>query len=471
MTSPRTHLVIGDGASAAAFATSTPLSQGDRLVIIGPDVTQLGRGLAYRDHPEDAPWRYAFLLNSPNQTFQSDFLTWFTDHWSEIQPVMARYQPSWLSFGADHIAAGDFGALFAPRALYGDWIEHTVAAGLAEHTSNGVRVERMSANAKSLTRTASGFDLLLNTGDVLSANSIDIATGGAATKGFSATVTPNAFPALYGFEAEIAAAVKPGQVVTCIGGNAAMLDVLRLLQTVLKEEDIRLRIIRRGGAPEPLILDRPRREVVWPVNLGPFDSADALLASLDAEIATYRAEGATMAQLRPGFSLLIEEMGLDAILPNKAEQQRAQHKLEGRFRRGTHDSLADYERLKTAGQIEEIIGAVQAIEPAEDGHVSIRFNTNGVDHRIQSPLVINTSGPRDPLALDPFTQSLIAQGLLHTNGSKTGLIVGPGLEGAVPGLRYLSPVVLEIGSEVIPFPLYDMMKLQNRIYAANRAMR
>lgn len=70
--------------------------------------------------------------------------------------------------------------------------------------------------------------------------------------------------------------------------------------------------------------------------------------------------------------------------------------------------------------------------------------------------------------MDLLTSGLIRKGWLRMNDTKTGLIVGPGLETEVLGLRYLSPAITEIGEEVLAFPLYDVSALTERAEAANR---
>ena len=63
----RHHVIIGDGATAAAFAETAPSEAGDRLSVIGPDIGQLGRGLAYGEVPADRPWADAYLLSAPTR--------------------------------------------------------------------------------------------------------------------------------------------------------------------------------------------------------------------------------------------------------------------------------------------------------------------------------------------------------------------------------------------------------------------
>lgn len=467
---PRHHVIIGDGATAAAFARSAPVQGGDQLTILGANAGQLGRGLAYADHANAAPWCYAYLLNSPNGAFGEGFVDWFAAHWAQIKPRIAAYQPHWLDFAAGHLAAGDFGAVFAPRAVFGDYLTAITRDALADHVAKGVQVQLRTGLASDLARDKHGFRITLATGEVIRADRVDVATGGPSPQRYGADAGPTAFTTLYGNEAAIAEVLRPGQEVTCLGGNAAMLDVLRLLQSVMDEQDIRLRVISRSPAPEPLIWQRPRKPAVVPVLTGPYPDADALLAAVDAQIADFRAKGAGMAELRPGFLDWASGTDLATVLPQVAERRRLAAQLEQRFRRGTHDSLADYARLCRAGQITEHRATATWVYAEAASHVRIRVTQSdgGQQDEIVTPVAINTSGSGDQFAVDLLTSSLIRKGWLTMNTTQTGLIVGPALETAVQGLRYLSPAVTEIGDTVLAFPLYHVTKLMDRVQAANQ---
>lgn len=472
MSQPHHHLVIGDGASAAALAGAVQLGRGERLTIVGADAGQLGRGLAYRDDRPVAPWRYAYLMNSPSGAFGDEFVGWFEKNWREIREKIATYQPRWLDFAAENLDAGDIGAVFCPRAVFGDYISKIARESLARHAQSGVDVQIRTALASDLARTEHGFLITLATGEVIRADRVDVATGGPVPQRYGADAGPTAFTTLYGNEAAIAEVLQPGQEVTCLGGNAAMLDVLRFLQSVMDERDIRLRVINRGAAPEPLIWKRPRAAAVEPKLAGPYATADALLSAMDAEIARFRAAGATMAELRPGYLEWAGACDMPTLLPDIAERRRLMPQLERRFRRGTHDSLVDYARLRNAGQIVEDRAEITWVYAEAAGKVRIRLKRVGAGRQeeIVTPLAINTSGPGDQFAVDLFTSGLIRNGWLRMNETKTGLCVGPGLETEVKGLRYLSPAVTEIGEEVLPFPLYDVRALTGRAEAANRAI-
>ena len=470
MRGPHHHLIIGDGASSAALADTLALKSGDRLTILGANAGQFGRGLAYADYPSDVPWRYAHLMNSPSGAFGEGFVKWFEANWGDIRPRIAAHQPRWLDFAADHMAAGDFGAVFAPRAVFGDYLAEIGRGTLAAHAAMGVTVQQRTALATDLAKDEHGFRITLATGEVIRADRVDVATGGPSPQRFGADSGPTAFTTLYGNEQAIAEVLRPKQEMTCLGGNAAMLDVLRLMQSIMDEQDIRLRVITRGFKPEPLIWTRPRKEPVTPKLTGPYRDAETLLAAVDAEIAAFRAKGASMAELRPGYLDWAAKTGLERLLPSLSERRKVIPQLERRFRRATHDSLADYARLRAAGQIVEEHGEITWVFAETEGKTRIRLKRAGMgtNEEIATSVVINTSGPGDQLAVDLLTSGLIRNGWLRMNETKTGLIVGPGLETEVEGLRYLSPAVTEIGAEVLAFPLEDVSALAARAKVANQ---
>jgi uncharacterized NAD(P)/FAD-binding protein YdhS len=468
--SSRHHVVIGDGASAAAFAEMAPLGPGDRLTVIGRDTASLGRGLAYGDHPLDAPWRYAYLLNSPSAAVLPAFAEDLEARWSDLAERMAGRRPDWLGFGAEHIAAGDYAALFAPRAIFGDYLSRLVRDGLERHRAAGVQVTLIDDEVTGLDHDGSGFTVHRAKGAPLSASHVDLAPGTPAMDAFCADAGPAAFPMLYGNEAAIADRLRPGQLVICVGANAAMLDVLRFLQSVMDESAIRMIVISATGLrPEPLIWHRPRRPAVTPRITGPFDSCEALMAAVDVDITRLRRDdGATMSELRPGFKAWLTQERLSALLPDMAERRRVTHLLERRFRRGTHDSIADCARLTKTGQITDIIARAKDVRPSPLGAQVRVTNADGDTESLDAPVVINCAGPGTRLALDPLSESLVTRGWLGLAPDAAGVTTGPGLRAGPEGMRYLAPTVTEVGDTVAPFPLFDLGGLRDEVARANR---
>jgi uncharacterized NAD(P)/FAD-binding protein YdhS len=461
------HVIVGDGASAAAMAEAVCLGRGDRLTIIGPNAGRLGRGLAYADHAPKDPWRYSYLMNSPSEGFGDAFVEWFAKGWSDLRDQIGAFRPDWLEFNAQHIAEGDFGAVFAPRAIYGDWLAETAQDALARHHENGVDVSLRTGIAASLTPMGKSLRITLSGGEVIQADRVDVATGGPGTQRFGSDAGPTAFTTLYGNETTIAEVLAPGQTVTCLGGNAAMLDVLRFLQSIMDERDIRLRIISRGEEPEPLVLTRPRRDEIWPQITGPFEKVSDLVAAVDDEMKVFRAGGASMAELRPGYLDWAKKTPLAGLLPSHTERRLVLPLLERRFRRGTHDSINDYRRLRAAGQIEEVNGDITWVYAEAPGKVRIRIDTKNGQEELHVPFTINTTGPGNQLPLDLLTSGMVRDGLLDLNADKSGITVDAGLQTRIEGVRYLSPAITEIGGEPLAFALNDVLALQELASGAN----
>ena len=93
----RTHLVVGDGITAAAFVEACHVGPGDELVVLGPNVDDLGCGVAYARDEAETPWRYAYLLNSPADDIDQDFAQWIEDNWRTIAARMDGRKPDWVS--------------------------------------------------------------------------------------------------------------------------------------------------------------------------------------------------------------------------------------------------------------------------------------------------------------------------------------------------------------------------------------
>ena len=468
---PRHHAVIGDGVTAAEFAGTARLRAGDRLTVIGPEVGQLGRGVAYRDPGPGVPWRNAFLLNSPSAGVHAPFADWLARNWPEVEARMQGARPDWLGFSRDAIAAKDYGAVFAPRPIFGDFLRERCEGMLADQAGQGVTLDRRARPAIDLSRMGDGFRITVAGGETIHADTVDVATGGPAVQRFGSDAGPTAFTTLNGNESAIADLMHPGQEVLCLGANAAMLDVLRLVQSVLNEGVIRLSVVSGTGLlPEPLIWDRPRKPPVTPSMQGPFETATAFLQALDADIARLRANGATMAQLRPGFKSWIETVGLQTLLPDLAERRKLGDAVERRFRRGTRDSIADFTRLHASGRITITEGRVIRVYARAPGEVDVRTAlSDGTQEDRTAPLVVNCTGAGGQRAFDILTSGLIRNGWLRYCDATGGIQVGPGLEGEVKGLRYVSPAVTEVGDKVLAFPLYDFTDLTTLVRQANGA--
>lgn len=471
---PRHHVIIGDGASAAAFVRGLDLVPGDRLTIIGDHVNQFGRGLAYRDPGEGKPWRDAYLLNSPAGVTDEEFVDWLGANWAAVSARMEGTRPEWLGRNAEAIKALDYGALFPSRAIFGDYLNERAERDLERLYENGIQIDKRRGLATAIAEQLGRFRITLNTGNAITADSVDIATGGAGNQRYGSDTGETAFSQLYGNEEALATIIgRENRPVTVLGANAAMLDVLRFMQSIMDEGDIRLGVISPSGEiPEPLSLARPRRPNIVPNLGGPYVSAAEFLAAVDADIATHRAAGATMAELRGGYYGYLTELGLVDFIGDRAERQKVRNALESRFRRSSTDSIEDFHRLRAAGQIELIAAEVKRVYARDRYENDVKIVTRGGETQEATvPIVINASGPGRQFAFDLLTVEMIRNGWLRFDNNKIGLRVGAELETEVKGVRYLSPAVTEIGTEILPFPLYDIAGLARAVEKADALTR
>jgi len=463
---PDHRVIIGDGVTAAAFVETAQLKPGDRLTVIGPNAHALGRGVAYAEEPDETPWRYAYLLNSPADDIDPDFGGWLEDRWDDLRDQMAGRSPNWVAAAQPLVDRGDIRGLNVPRAIYGAFLADRARAALDAHRANGVTVEVINAQAERIEQTPDGFSITAGQ-HVIHATSVDVATGGPATQRIPGDDGTHSVPTLFGQEARIAEHIRSGAEIWCIGTNATMLDTLRLCQSLLPEEDIRfVGCSPRGALPEPLIPQMPRR-ITLPQLAGPYDTADAFLADVKDNIERAQATGDRMIELRAGFRSFFIEHGLKWFLPNVDEARKVPKTLRHWFRSGTRDTLEDFRRLSLSGQTRIHRGAVQQIETTDEGAVIVMTGPDGTEERHPAGFVINCSGSASEF--DPFTESLIDKGWISRNAQSDGIAVGAGCKAAVPGLRHLSPATTEIGDEVMPMPLYDANLLRVWARRANEA--
>ncbi|WP_186766253.1 FAD/NAD(P)-binding protein [Phaeobacter marinintestinus] len=405
------HVVIGDGLVALEFVSNLSLRRGDRLSVIGPQVVQLGRGIAYAQAPKDAAWRYAFLLNSPSDGLDPEFTDWMRDRWGDIQDTMHGRRPDWLASAKPYLARDDIGALNPPREIYGDYLRQQAQGVLDRLKRTGVQVSQVSETVVDLKVSPYGFDVLLHSGDVLSAETVDVAIGGPSNQRFQGDDGPNRYPQLSGNEQDIADRLRPGLSVCCIGSNATMLDALRLCQAVLDEPDIRFTALSTSGQlPAALYAPYPRRMMTEPDLGGPYETAKGFLAAVRGEMQKAERAGDRMAEMRAGFRKVFMEQGLATFLPDHDEARKAIGPISTWLLGGTRDAIEDFDRLTKTGQTRIITARVHQIETGRDGAVVHYEDATGAPLTHKADIVLNCAGPGRGFNFDPLTTSLINRG-------------------------------------------------------------
>ncbi|SHH79187.1 FAD/NAD(P)-binding protein [Cognatishimia maritima] len=465
-THAKTHLIVGDGTTAVAFLEKCALESGDRLILLGKNIAELGRGAAYAKGEAGTPWRYAYLLNSPADDIDREFARWLSDNWQSIQSTMADRTPNWLASAQPLVDAGNIHGLNAPREFYGDFmVEHTEKV-LAALRIKGVQVELINDEATAIDTSDAGNLVQTNANGVIYADSADIAPGGPSTLRIEGDEGAFAVPNVFGFEAQIAEHIKAGREIFCIGGNAAMLDVLRLCQSLLPDADVKLAFCAPDGEVPAALIPRLPRKLTIPSFSKGHATAESFLKEVRREIDAALARGDEMREIRAGFRAHFLENPLSAYITNANEARIVPATLRFWLRGGTRDTIQDLHGFIKSGQARIVTGLVQKVEHGADGATVHVIDASGAVTQDETGFVINTAGAGPNSRYDPLTEDMLSKGLIHNCPISKGLKVGAGLRTALPSVRHLSPATTVIGDEVMAMPLYDVHMLRHFVAKA-----
>ena len=461
------HVVVGDGLTAAEFSTTRHYQPGDTLIVIGPNVQELGRGIAYARAPADAPWRYAYLLNSPARSVDPDFAQWMSDEWELLEASMTGRTPDWLSAAKPFSSINEQASLNAPREFYGDFIHAATLAKLESLRRCGVQVQLIASTVESITSAIDNLIVTTSDAQQFIAQSVDVATGGPGNQRFEGDDDGCSFPALFGNEERIAEKLATGGDIVCIGTAAAMLDCLRFCQSVQHEKDIKFTALSPGGkilrALRPSLNFKPTQFELD----GTFDTADELLALIKSKQAHALDRGDSLYETRVGMRELFQKRSLNELIPNLQEARKVPGPLFRHFEGGTRDSIDDFDRLMKTGNTQVLAGNVQRIEHRnrrasvvyKDAHEKIRA--------VNANVVVNCAGHGTDYRFDALTAHLLEHNWISICEQGSGLRVGENGQTTVAGVRYLGPAVTSIGDAVEPVPLYDASRLRRAVQRFN----
>ncbi len=460
------HAIIGDGLTAAAFLEYADASHIDEFIIIGPNASQLGRGLAYARAPQGASWEYAYLLNSPASDIDPDFKSWLDNNWAEIEYKMQDRQPDWLAAAEVLIDKGDVSALNIPRQFFGDFLVDRLNSVIAGFKAKGKTVRILEDIAIRITTDDAGYQILTDGGETIIANSIDIAPGGPKDQRMDGDESDFSAPTLFGNEERIIEHVKHGVEICCIGMNATMLDALRLCQSALQEGKVRFSAISpRGVLPEPLIPDRP--DLFIPELEMGHPNAISFLENVKSSLEQAQADGFQQREIRAGYRAFFLEHGLAKFVPNQEEAKFVPRTLRHWLRGGTRDTILDFHRSMVDGVTDIARGAVREIEPGSDGATIVCADELGNLQRKKVGFVINCSGAGSSFEFDPLTNALIEAQIIDICQTSGGIVVGENCSTKLENVRFLSPATTIIGDEVMAMPLYDAHLLRSWVKRSN----
>jgi len=463
--------VIGGGFSGAMTAAHLA-SRGVPTVVIEPG--ELGRGAAYARTP------HPLLLNAPVSAMSAlpeeprHFEAWLErQRWSPSAAMAAArsgdrpHQPANMTGdrsvpgprsahrGAEAPSgppgagvlphpfvaapAGELGGCFAPRAMYGDYLEHTIAA-----LSAG-RLDVVRARAQAIERTAGGFAVRCDDGTELASASVVLALGNPAAR------TPDAVTGEEdGYVADpyrALADIGDTDPVALLGTGLTALDVI----AALRAQGHRGRIVcasRRGLIPTAHA-PRACEPVVVPRELVRQPHLPALLAWWRSRIeradAEHRGEvsQAMIAALRPLLSTLWRRLPL-------ADRARFLRHVRPRWDVVRHRAPPSVRAVLDAGvadgSIAVLAARLAAVEETPRG-LRCRFAAAGGGTTVHDVRwLVNCTGPeRDIRRLDsPLVRSLVEHRMVEPDPLGLGVQTGPsgqllGADGYIPDAFVVGP--------------------------------
>ncbi|MEL6921034.1 MAG: FAD/NAD(P)-binding protein [Pseudomonadota bacterium] len=458
----KSHAIVGDGITALAFLEACIGRGFDRVTVIGRRASQLGRGIAYAKGEVGTPWRYAYLLNSPADDIDPDFANWLAHNWDWIATTMAGRKPNWLEAAEPLVSKGDLYGVNAPREFYGDYMEEQAERIKTTLRAEGVDIQIVDDLTVKVSTSAEQIVLTTQSGQHITVGSADIAPGGPATMRFEGDDGPFSAPSVFGHEHRISKHIISGAEIFCIGGNAAMLDVLRLCQSQIADKDIRFAFCSPEGEIPPALVPRLPRKLTRP-NLTPgHATADSFLAEIKREIETAEACGDERREIRAGFRAFFLEAPLHRFISEPAEASKVSKVLRFWLRGGTRDTILDMHRLFTTGNVRIVKASALRVEAQASGALVHMRDSDGGHLREETGFVVNCAGAGPGSRFDALTEDLIAQKLIKVVDG-TGLATGAGCALGHPKLRYLSPAVTKIGQETVAMPLYDAHMLRSYV--------
>jgi len=438
-------LVIGGGFSGAMTAAHLA-ARGVATAVIEPGV--LGRGVAYAATP------YPLLLNTPAAAMSA-------------LPGAPQHFESWLerevAHGTPRPEATPAG-VFAPRALYGDYLEDTIA-----ELARG-RLDVIAARATALAPTARGFAVRCDDGREITTHRIVLALGNlpARTPDALDPATPGYLAEPYGRLAEIGL----DEPVAILGSGLTALDVIAGLRARGHRGPI-VCASRRGlvptahTAPATLAILVPRALVRQPrlrtLMVWWREAVDRVRDLCEAGAA----EPAVIAALRPMLPTIWRRLPVADRAKFLRHVRPRWDVLRHRAPAAVRDVL---DRGRAEGSVEVVAGQLVSAVRTAAGLRCQFGSSEGATLTRDVRWLINCTGPeRDVRRLRmPLMQSLVAHRMLAPDPLGLGVLTGSA--GQLIGEAGLVPDAFVVG----PWRMADLFEAsavpELRHHAADTAM-
>jgi uncharacterized NAD(P)/FAD-binding protein YdhS len=407
----KTVAVIGGGLSGSLFALKLSRARPDFAVIVIESGRRLGRGLAYGactpDHLLNVPVSRMDVGLSPR------FAEWLQDDAAARAAMVAALAES----------GGDLQAAFAPRALFGDYLQARVSEALIR--GGGAGLSAMRGEAVRL-RAGSRLGVRLADGRDIDADIVVLATGNMPPR---APGGPDAW--LYDSDlfvpdpwaSDALAGVQTDDAVLLLGTGLTTVDIVLKLEAAGHRGPL-LALSRRGLTPR----------VHAPGGAWPSFLEEALPASPRALLRLFRDQVEQARRLgvpwqrvfdaaRPavpavwrGWSLAQKRQFLRRLRPRwDVHRHRMAPRVAARFH-----ALIDSGRVRTAAGR---VTAYRRFVDARGAGVDVLYRGAGGEGRFAARHVVNCTGPRRDIALSgiPLIADLREQGLATPDALGLGL--------------------------------------------------
>jgi uncharacterized NAD(P)/FAD-binding protein YdhS len=391
-------VVIGGGASGALFAIQlVRKAQHPVSVTVLEPRQKLGRGLAY------SALSTVQLLNVPASDMSalpdqpSHFLDWLTRRERSVLP----------------------GYTFAPRVLYGDYIEETLRTA-TQRLVEGVTIDHVADRALGIKPGTRGFEVLTEKSGQVGASSIVLALGNGV---------PGNLP---GIASDVnivnpwsADAFRPETAgVVLVGSGLTAVDVCLALAEAGQTGPIYL--VSRHG-----LLPRSHLETPLPPKPGAFtaegsSSVCLLLREIRRAARRDMAEGGSWHRVVDSVRSSTNQIWQALPLGDKRRFLRHARSYWEVFRHRMPAQVSkQIENMRRIGQLQIIRGRVSGATKYPDGQISVRVHSGNVapEILIRAGRIVNCTGPQnDPRKWsNPLVRQIIADGIARPDPLHLGL--------------------------------------------------
>lgn len=385
--------VVGCGFTGAAAAAALLRRRPGRFNISLIDAAgSRGRGLAY------GRARNGELLNvraqdlSLLQDDRGDFAAWLSE--------------TLLTFGSTR-RPPDFGDVFVPRELFGQYVEDRLETEIEKRPDVSVRY--FVGDALRLQWLESGYQIDVARGRPVMCDGVVLATGYTARSRFG----------LAPYLSELDQVARAARTIVIAGSGLTAVDVLLSLRAAGSQAEIMM-VSRRGLTPRPQLQTAPE---AWAWEAGLAHTASELLANVRRACRDAHSAGQPWQSVIHG--LRAHTCDFWRALPNVEQRRLLRHAgafwaaHRHRLPADTHQRLGlELARPNTSLRA----GAIISVEERDRFEISVRWRGKQTVSRFSADLVFDCTGHKPDLST-PLLSGLLHDGYARTDPHGIGLDV------------------------------------------------